>query len=49
MRNDFFASVFTTEDVGEISTLDLLFSVNKDEVLSETEMSEEVMDEFKSS
>lgn len=44
MLNDFFVSVFSIEDVGEILTLDLLFSGNEDEMLSETEVSEEVLE-----
>lgn len=33
---DFSASVFTIEDVGEISTLDLLFLGNKDDIIPAT-------------
>lgn len=35
--------IFAAEDIGEIPTLELLFSGSKDEVLSKTKVSEEEM------
>lgn len=42
-QNDFFASVFTSEDVDKIPTPALPFPANKDETLSEAKGTEEVV------
>lgn len=44
-QHDFFASVFPIEEVGEIPTTNTCFPGNKDEELSENEVTEEDMQE----